>query len=275
MINSTKNQKVAFSIALFSFGGLLLLLSSCFIYFSFYNNYIPPLASDAKVYFDYTSLPNAKIPISTLGLMNDQQYTFSLKLNVPNSPHNFGLGNFMVNFNLLDGQNNTVSSTCRPGLVTFKSPLLLTLTTIVSSLWLLIGSKSESQMIKIPLLELYSPSSKDSLIQLSLSTKDLHILEASLGIKTYLRGLRYFMYEWAFITGILMISLILVAQIAILWGIYETILTWDDSTTVKERTIKLKKKKSKLSRKSSADTIRLDSSYASYASRTVTPVNEE
>lgn len=274
MLNSQKNQRIAFSFALFSIGGLILLISSCIVYYTFYKSYIPPLAKDAQLYFDYSAIPTVSMPVSSLGLMKDQQYTFSLKLNVPNSPHNFKLGNFMVHFTIIDSYNNTISQISRPGLVIFKSPLLLTLNTLVSCLWLLMGSKSESQRIIIPLMELYSPKPKDSLIKISLSTSELHISEAALGVKTYLRGLRYFMYEWPLVTGILIVSLILVAQIMILWGIYETIATLNDKNynSHGDKKLKIKKKKSQLSRKSSAETVtaRFDSSYASL--RTITPV---
>ena len=277
MLNSSQNQKVAFSIALFSLGGLVLLLSAVIVYYTFYKSYIPALVSDAPLYFDYsTSSPQVLVPVKALGLMNDQKYSFSLKLKVPNSPHNFNLGNFMVHFRLLDSYNNTMAWASRPGLVIFKSPLLLTLNTIISSFWLLLGSKSESQKLEIPLMELYSPNSKAFWAQISLSTQDLHISNAALGIKTNLRGLRYFMYEWPFVTGLMLVSLILAAQIMVLWGIYETLLNLDSvSHGEKERKIRLKRKKSQLSRKSSAETVtaRFDSSYASQ--RTITPPNEE
>lgn len=269
MLASEKNQRIAFSFALFSLGGLVLLITSSIVYYTFYKSYIPPLANDAHLYFDYSKVPTVSVPVSSLGLMKDQQYSFSLKLVVPNSPHNFKLGNFMVHFIILDSYNKTLSVISRPGLVIYKSPLLLTLNTLASSLWLLLGSRSESQKILIPLLELYSPKKQDHFIQISLSTSDLHVSNAALGVKTYLRGLRYFMYEWPLVTGILIISLILVSQVMLLFGIYEAI-----GTVGKQpRKLKVKKKQSQLSRKSSVETARFDSSYASL--RTITPVEPQ
>jgi hypothetical protein len=274
-----KNQKFILSVSLGILGLLMLLSTSVLFYYTFYASYIPTLVKDQSIYFTPES---TIINLRDLNLKSDQKYSFSLNLKVSESPHNFKIGNFLVFLEIRNSKNNTIKEITRPGLVKWKSPLLQGINTL-TSLSLLLGYTSQYQTVKIQLLENYTPKDSDYYLFMGLSTKELHIQASTLGVKTYLRGLRYFMYEWKVVTGILMVSLILVAEIMGLWGLYLTLkdyylkhfLQSNTESTGPQRKLKLKKKKSTLSKKSSEETVtaRFDSSYSSL--HTTTPEEKE
>jgi hypothetical protein len=252
----------------------MLLSTSVLFYYTFYASYIPTLVKDQRIYFTPES---TIINLKDLNLKSDQKYSFSLNLKVSESPHNFEIGNFLVFLEIRNSKNNTIKEITRPGLVQWKSPLLQGINTL-TSLSLLLGYTAQYQSVNIQLLENYSPKESDYYLFMGLSTKELHIQASTLGVKTYLRGLRYFMYEWKVVTGVLMVSLILVAEIMGLWGLYLTLkdyyskhfLQSNTESTGSQRRLKLKKKQSTLSKKSSEETVtaRFDSSYSSLHSTT-------
>lgn len=81
-----------------------------------------------------------------------------LDIIVPESSHNFDKGNFMVTTRVdrSKGSDDFISQPSysrRPALVRHKSILLRYLDTVIKSAWLLTGLSTESQVVRVKLLE--------------------------------------------------------------------------------------------------------------------------
>ena len=181
-----KNQKFIISAAIGILGLFMLTSTSVLFYYSFYTGYIPALVKDQEIYLTPSS---CTVNLKNLNLKSDQKYSFSLNLKVNESPHNFKIGNFLVFLEIRNSKNSTSTRITRPGLVKWKSPLLQGINTL-TSLSLLMGYTSQYQLLDIQLLENYSPKDADYYFYIGLDTDELHIQQSTLGVKTYLRGLR-------------------------------------------------------------------------------------
>jgi seipin len=87
--------------------------------------------------------------------MLDQEYIFSVKLTVPDSAHNFKVGNFMVHLALVSEKNRTLADVSRPALLQYKSPLLRSMQTVLRVFPLIFNYASEVQSIQVSMLDGY------------------------------------------------------------------------------------------------------------------------
>lgn len=91
--------------------------------------------------------------------MPDQIYALAVKLHVPDSTHNFGLGNFMVSLALLSEKNVTLVEASRPALLNYKSPLQRTLLTLWRMVPLVLFNRgTETQTLVVQLIEGFQDS---------------------------------------------------------------------------------------------------------------------
>lgn len=79
-----------------------------------------------------------------------ERFDLLLDLHVPESSNNMESGNFMVDFKLIS-KNVKVSK--RPGMLLYKSMLLKTFETFYKIIWLLPGLSTESQFVRVKLME--------------------------------------------------------------------------------------------------------------------------
>ncbi|KAG9100464.1 hypothetical protein FS749_015220 [Ceratobasidium sp. UAMH 11750] len=90
--------------------------------------------------------PFARAPLPSL--VPGQAYEISLRLDIPVTPENIALGNFMTKLAIIDPKNSTVASVNRPALVLGKK----------STAWIpLISRATAVETIDIPLLESWAP----------------------------------------------------------------------------------------------------------------------
>lgn len=154
-VASKRTQKMALNSFIFVSCLATLLATAIAVYILFYIVYMPQVATTHRLYLDYTAVP----PSSSLDLSGflkpSRHYDFALLLVIPDSEHNFNLGNFMAVLQLKDERNRTTAESHRPALVRYKSPLLRRLGTYANALWYLSSAGLESQEFAVELLDNY------------------------------------------------------------------------------------------------------------------------
>jgi len=208
-----------------------MLVFSILGYCLFYFLYIPQIAHSLPVYFQYYNnieQPTAEVDLSLNSwrqngiLTGGQYYNVLMELNVPDSKHNYDLGNFMINLTFKNSLNETVAYSSRPCIVKYKSFIQKNVESIVKSVPNFFEVTQESQTIFLPLIESYMEDEEVSTTKavLTLSTKELHLNSAKLNFEARFHGLRYYMYHWKLLTAVLLISIFM------FWEIVVTFLLW-------------------------------------------------
>jgi len=203
-----------------------MIIISIFGYCLFYFLYIPQIAHSLPVYFQYynnVEQPVAEVDLSSNSwrqngiLTSGQYYNVLMELNVPDSKHNYDLGNFMINLTFKNSLNETVAYSSRPCIVKYKSFVQKNIETIVKSVPNFFDVTQESQTIYLPLIENYMEDEEVSTTKaiLTLSNKELHLNSAKLNFEARFHGLRYYMYHWKLLTAVLLISIIMFWEIVI------------------------------------------------------------
>ncbi|ORX87499.1 hypothetical protein BCR32DRAFT_215288 [Anaeromyces robustus] len=203
-----------------------MLVLSILGYCLFYFLYIPQIAHSLPVYFQYYNdieQPIAEVDLSVNSwrhsgiLTGGQYYNVLIELNVPDSQHNYDLGNFMINLKFKNALNETVAYSSRPCIVKYKSFVQKNIETIVKTVPLFFDVAQESQTIYLPLIESYIEDEEVSTTKaiLTLSNKSLHLNSAKLNFEARFHGLRYYMYHWKLLTGVLLISVFMFFEIVV------------------------------------------------------------
>jgi len=212
-----------------------MLVLSILGYCLFYFLYIPQIAHSLPVYFQYydnIDQPTAEIDLSVNSwrqsgiLTGGQYYNVLMELNVPDSQHNYDLGNFMINLTFKNALNETVGYSSRPCIVKYKSFVQKNIETIVKTVPLFFDVAQESQTIYLPLIESYVEDEEVSTTKaiITLSNKSLHLNSAKLNFEARFHGLRYYMYHWKLLTAVLLISILMFWEIVITFLLWRSVL---------------------------------------------------
>ena len=115
----------------------------------------------------------------------------------------------------------------------YKSPLLRTLSTLLFSPFLLLGSSRETSTATLHLLLNFlekSASAADAIrfARITLGNAKVHTYSASLLIETHFQGLAYFMHKWWLTTAIVSILNIMLVEIMLVSLVW-TLLTGEDN----------------------------------------------
>ncbi|KAI8810784.1 putative adipose-regulatory protein-domain-containing protein [Cladochytrium replicatum] len=211
------------------------------IYSTFYQMYIPKVHHSLRAYltfdsectgrknviaestssavFSRTCYPSAHVdllervspPLNDRLLQVDHHYKLGVEMTVPDSSHNFELGNFMIHLTVHSKSNVTVVDSHRPAMLKYKTPLLRAITTLWKALSLVLEISSESQKVFIEMADDFTDHEDDPAHRatIEISEPRLQVYETRLVALAQFQGLRYFMYHWWFTTGSLFISFIL------------------------------------------------------------------
>jgi len=212
-----------------------MLILSILGYCLFYFLYIPQIAHSLPVYFQYydnISQPTAEVDLSVKSwrqsgiLTGGQYYNVLIELNVPDSQHNYDLGNFMINLTFKNALNETVGYSSRPCIVKYKSFVQKNIETFVKTVPLFFDVAQESQTIYLPLIESYMEDDEVSTTKaiVTLSNKSLHLNTARLNFEARFHGLRYYMYHWKLLTAVLLISILMFWEIVITFLLWRSVL---------------------------------------------------
>lgn len=232
---SGEAQKRFLSLFIFFIILFAMLIFSIFGYCLFYFLYIPKIAHSLPVYFQYydnIDQPTAEVDLSVNSwrqngiLTGGQYYNVLIELNVPDSKHNYDLGNFMINLTFKNALNETVAYSSRPCIVKYKSFVQKNIETIVKTVPLFFDVAQESQTIHLPLFESFMEDEEVATTKaiVTLSNKSLHLNNANLNFEARFHGLRYYMYHWKLLTAVLLISILMFWEIVITFLLWRSVL---------------------------------------------------
>nr|CAG8447400.1 138_t:CDS:10 [Entrophospora candida] len=218
LFSAQKAQRITIK-SIFIFVAVSTLVSFAFLsYIAFYYVYIPKIAHSKPVHLQYhqDKLIHSMIDFTENGLYSDfltadQAYDISIDLDVPESDRNIDLGNFMINLELKSKDNNTIQSSGRPCILTYKSKLLRITSTIWKLIPLVLGFVKEDQKLKVVMFENFIENGVN---------KNPEVYNANIQLDAHFRGLRYLMYYHYVSTGIAFILLF------IFWEIFFSIFSW-------------------------------------------------
>ncbi|CAJ0883714.1 12228_t:CDS:10 [Entrophospora sp. SA101] len=218
LFSAQKAQRITIK-SIFIFVAVSTLVSFAFLsYIAFYYVYIPKIAHSKPVHLQYhqDKLIHSMIDFTENGLYSDfltadQAYDISIDLDVPESDRNIDLGNFMINLELKSKDNNTIQSSGRPCILTYKSKLLRITSTIWRLIPLVLGFVKEDQKLKVVMFENFIENGVN---------KNPEVYNANIQLDAHFRGLRYLMYYHYVSTGIAFILLF------IFWEIFFSIFSW-------------------------------------------------
>ncbi|KAJ3058772.1 Berardinelli-Seip congenital lipodystrophy 2 (seipin), partial [Quaeritorhiza haematococci] len=211
-----RTQRYLMNIVNFAVILVMLLVLALGAYTVFYWIYMPKDVREAPVYFQYGQPDEPRSPTAFINFSHyetpfeplvipDQRYAIYLEMSVPNSNDNLELGNFMVTLDLRSKENKTLAYASRPGSVQYQTPLLRVLSTIWNVIPLLTGVTTETQSLRILLVDDHAEytSLPATTAYLSLSTPNLRTYTTRLLFLTHHQGLRFFMYHYWVTTGTL------------------------------------------------------------------------
>ncbi|KAH3854980.1 seipin-like isoform X2 [Dreissena polymorpha] len=184
-----------------------------FLYASFYYYYVPVVAQERPVHFQFSvcesgigicSFPTANVSLSKDGKSQvfnmGQRYTIILELDVPESDINRVIGMFMIEMRLYNKNGETVSISSRSASIQYKSDLLRSLETFMFAPMFLFGYMQQKQYLNIELFPDFVDNAFNPSVGLVLEVKSkrVDIYAGLLKVYAQFSGLRYFLYSWPF-----------------------------------------------------------------------------
>jgi len=192
-------------------------------YILFYASYVPSVGIIRSVHFSYAYFPRpsllshfanrssrvehptASVSFSEGELIHDQPYKITLYMRIPASPRNIEQGNFDVDLELRD-TFAVLLHTRRPGILTYRTPLLTTLRTLAFSPLLIAGVSRQEETLQIALAESAVFAREPRTAAVTLSSR-IAVYEAKLEFVASLQGLRWAMYHWRITTFVVFVGL--------------------------------------------------------------------
>jgi seipin len=206
----------------------------------FYFNYVPQIGIERVIHLQYgyclpisQRLRDRQLTTSSDGphpygitclessLISQQAYDVSLTLHVPRSPSNLETGNFMLALTLLSPNHNpslppTASppstlepeailfTSRRPTLLPYTSPLISLSSRLVSLPLYILGLKSESELLSIPMAELLSfPKGWKNIPAYAMlelrAGQNIQVYDVRVSFKARFSGIRWVMYQHRFL----------------------------------------------------------------------------
>ncbi|KAL8957138.1 MAG: hypothetical protein Q9183_006140, partial [Haloplaca sp. 2 TL-2023] len=163
VLTSKSAQKAYLGTFLFTIASLGLLAISSTAYGLFYWKYLPDVSVERVIYLQFS---NGSHPHGTTSLSNAltsfQPYDITLHLHLPRTPANLGAGNFMLALTLLgptitnpstNAKSFTYVESRRSAILTYNSRMVDTASTLSGLPWYVLGWKTESEVLKVPMFE--------------------------------------------------------------------------------------------------------------------------
>lgn len=213
LVNKTGNIiNIAINV---SVAAVLTVAASLFLYSTFYYSYMPLDTHEADLNFEFLScgdalglcsFPNATANISPRkrNLMPGQRYSFSLQLEMPDSPTNQDLGMFMTCLSLKDINGHQLNNICRSSILEFRSELLRVIETFVLFPLFMIGSLTQRQWITVHYYDEFIDNTHNPAFTatIHLQSKFIQVYSGQLRIAANLSGLRSMMYHHPWMSAI-------------------------------------------------------------------------
>jgi hypothetical protein len=219
-ITDKNTQKQALQSALSSTLFSVLFISATVIYSVLYAIVLPSLYRYTPIHLEYHD--NATISNHFSWTDNNivhlnETFDLYIILTVPESDHNFNIGNIMISTKLYSTSNQVLLSTKRPSIMVQKTALVRTLESILSP-FVILAYKHQKQVLRVPLIEKVDTHVSHSLIKITspMSKTPIQTYDAQLCIKTYYTGFYYLIYEHWFITGVIGVLILVVLELILI-----------------------------------------------------------
>ncbi|KAJ5132734.1 hypothetical protein N7448_006892 [Penicillium atrosanguineum] len=215
--------RIYLNIILFSGATLLLLGISGIAYTIFYMNFIPTVGVDRVVHLQHDPKQH---PWGTASFesefVSSQPYDVAVVLDMPRTPKNLDVGNFMVDLTLYAHQiggsvipvetRNPISQSRRPAILTYSSPLVDLARRVLRLPLYLVGWRREAEILEVPMMEKveFARGTKNLPQNLRLeiqSWSEVQIYSARVEFRARFTGLRWCMYRWKLTSFVVFSSL--------------------------------------------------------------------
>jgi len=194
---------------------VLIVLVAVFLYGTFYYAYMPIEVHEEDVNLLFhpckdeigrvCSYPNASLRLDVNRkhrLMTGQPYSISVLLEVPESHVNQELGMFRSCLKIFHSGENVLAESCRSRILEYRSSLLRILETFIFSPFLLLGTTTQRQWIRINFFRDYIDNADFPAKELSfeIHSEYLQVYSTKMQITAELTGLRHIMYHHPWIS---------------------------------------------------------------------------
>ncbi|MCJ1253250.1 hypothetical protein MMC24_001061 [Lignoscripta atroalba] len=214
-------QKAYLGTFLFAATSIALFCVSTIAYTLFYYNYVPHIGVERTIHLQFGDGNPYGIASLSSTLTSLQSYDVSLLLHLPRTPANLAAGNFMIDLSFLSPNVPTTSpadlmpstftnsnssasvltSSRRPAILTYASPIIDTASTLSGLPWYVMGWKKESEVLEVSMFEGVKFSKgwrnvPDRVIVVVEADEKMQFYDVVVKIVARFGGLRYILYNY-------------------------------------------------------------------------------
>ncbi|XP_033734095.1 seipin-like [Pecten maximus] len=209
---------------------IVILWLSVFMYGTFYYTYVPSFSRVEHVHLEFSVCDDGvgmcSFPTANLSLLKEgedevfargQIYSIILGIELPESPQNQNLGNFMVKLDLYNHAGKTITSVSRLAILHFRSMLLRIMDTFTFSPFLLFGWMEQRQSLSVEFFSKYQDDSYNPAIGavIQVMSRKIDLYSTKLFIQAHFTGYRYILFHWPVFSAVFGISFNFVALLFI------------------------------------------------------------
>lgn len=228
-------------------------------YTLFYWSYIPRIGFERQIHLQFDSATLAREstdttttqrvahPYGIVSLAPDvvslQQYDISIMLNLPRTPTNTAIGNFMLDCRLYgtgaDSRSGSdvsletaplIAHARRPAILTYLSREVEMVQKLVQMHWFMLGWRREEERLTVPMFETIEfargrrnlPTTFRLELQLPRESERLQVYDARVIFRARFKGLRWLMYNHRIISAATFITCFWISEIVamlVAWGV--------------------------------------------------------
>ncbi|XP_058821576.1 seipin [Topomyia yanbarensis] len=216
-VQSTKNIVLRLIVVVLI--GLSVVWASIFMYAYFYYTYMPTVSHVKDVFLSYSKCHTGKeclqYPSDNVMLTKKQQllmvgqpYRVILYLEMPESEQNDKTGMFTVCATMFDHTGEHSTKSCRLSMLHYKSDLLKMISTVVFAPFMVLGYREEKQVVSVELFTHYEDNQihPATSVDIAILSSSVQFYSAQLHITANFSGLRYLMFNWPILSGIIGIT---------------------------------------------------------------------
>ncbi|XP_069117158.1 seipin-like [Argopecten irradians] len=200
---------------------VVILWLSVFMYGTFYYTYLPSFSRVEQVHLEFRvcdeGIGMCSFPTANLSLLRDgedevfargQSYSVILEIQLPESPQNQNLGNFMVKLDLYNHLGKTITSISRLAILHYRSMLLRIMDTFTFSPLLLFGWMEQRQSLSVEFFSRYQDDSYNPTVGavIQVMSKKIDLYSTKLFIQAHFTGYRYILFHWPVFSAVFGIS---------------------------------------------------------------------
>ncbi|KAJ5167887.1 uncharacterized protein N7482_003481 [Penicillium canariense] len=235
--------RIYLNIVLFSGATLLLLGISGIAYAIFYFRFIPTVGVDREIHLQFGDINPWGTASFESEFVSSQPYDVAVALDLPRTPSNLNVGNFMIDLTLYSPETgsvlptsansqNKISQSRRPAILTYTSPLVDVARRLARLPLYVVGLRREAETLEVSMMEKveFARGTRNLPHSLRLEIQSdgkMQIYRARVEFRARFTGLRWFMYRWKLTSFVVFSSLfwtVSMASASLTWLLLSLIL---------------------------------------------------